>query len=95
MSEESSNLATLRPANSPNGFDLRRVGSHPDYWYPLAWSDELKVGKALGRRFAGDPIVIYRGAGGQVRKLRCERANGGENERGENDDEKNGLLFHP
>ena len=48
-------------ANSPNALDLRRIGAHPDYWYPLAWSDELKRGRALGRRFAGEPIVLYRG----------------------------------
>ena len=24
--------------------DLRRIGSHPDHWYPLAWSRELKPG---------------------------------------------------
>ena len=47
MSEDVSNLITLRTANSPNAFDLRRVGAHPDYWYPLAWSDELKLGKTL------------------------------------------------
>ena len=34
--------------------DLRRVGAHPDYWYPVAWSHELAPGKALGRRFAGE-----------------------------------------
>jgi phenylpropionate dioxygenase-like ring-hydroxylating dioxygenase large terminal subunit len=73
MSDDSSNLAALRAANSPNSFDLRRVGAHPDYWYPVAWSEELKAGRALGRRFAGDPIVIYRGKSGQVFALedRC------------------------
>lgn len=60
-------------ANSANAFDLRRVGAHPDYWYPLAWSDELKTGRAIGRRFAGDPIVLYRGNSGRVFALedRC------------------------
>ena len=73
MAEDSSNLVTMRPANSPNAFDLRRVGAHPDYWYPVAWSDELKAGKTLGRRFAGEPIVLYRGKSGQVFALedRC------------------------
>ncbi len=28
--------------------DLRRVHIHPDHWYPLAWSHELKSGKAHG-----------------------------------------------
>jgi phenylpropionate dioxygenase-like ring-hydroxylating dioxygenase large terminal subunit len=39
----------------------------------VGWSSELKVGKALGRRFAGQPIVIYRGAGGEIFALedRC------------------------
>src|SRR6202163_4618312 len=73
MSEESSNLFTVRTANSPNAFDLRRVGAHPDYWYPVAWCEELKVGKTLGRRFAGEPIVLYRGKSGRVFALedRC------------------------
>jgi phenylpropionate dioxygenase-like ring-hydroxylating dioxygenase large terminal subunit len=53
--------------------DLRRIGSHPDFWYPIGWSDELKRGKALGREFAGDPLVIYRGTSGDVFALedRC------------------------
>jgi len=73
MAEDISNLITLRNANSPDAFDLRRVGAHPDYWYPLAWSDELPAGKTLGRRFAGLPIVLYRGSSGQVFALedRC------------------------
>jgi phenylpropionate dioxygenase-like ring-hydroxylating dioxygenase large terminal subunit len=73
MAEDISNLITLRNANSPDAFDLRRVGAHPDYWYPLAWSDELSAGKTLGRRFAGLPIVLYRGSSGQVFALedRC------------------------
>jgi phenylpropionate dioxygenase-like ring-hydroxylating dioxygenase large terminal subunit len=73
MSEEGSKLATIRVANSPNASDLRRIGSHPDYWYPVAWCDELKPGRTLGRRFAGDPIVLYRGKSGRVFALedRC------------------------
>lgn len=53
--------------------DLRRVGAHPDHWYPLAWSRELKAGRALGRAFAGEPIVIARAASGAVFALedRC------------------------
>ncbi|MDB6044889.1 MAG: aromatic ring-hydroxylating dioxygenase subunit alpha [Gammaproteobacteria bacterium] len=73
MSEDSSNLVSLPTANSANAFDLRRVGAHPDYWYAVAWSDELQVGKTLGRRFAGEPIVLYRGSSGKVFALedRC------------------------
>jgi renierapurpurin 18,18'-hydroxylase len=73
MAEDISNLITLRSGNSPDALDLRRVGAHPDYWYPLAWSDELQAKKTLGRRFAGLPIVLYRGSSGQVFALedRC------------------------
>jgi renierapurpurin 18,18'-hydroxylase len=73
MSEEGSKLVTMRVANSPNVLDLRRIGSHPDYWYPVAWCDELKPGRTLGRRFAGDAIVLYRGNSGRVFALedRC------------------------
>ncbi len=72
MAEDISNLITLR-ANSPGAIDLRRIAAHPDYWYPLAWSDELQAGKTLGRRFAGVPIVLYRGASGRLFALedRC------------------------
>jgi phenylpropionate dioxygenase-like ring-hydroxylating dioxygenase large terminal subunit len=62
-----------KPVQTGRPADLRRVGSHPDFWYPVAWSSELKAGKTLGRRFAGEPIVIYRGKSGQVFALedRC------------------------
>jgi renierapurpurin 18,18'-hydroxylase len=73
MPEDAVELMAMRSANSPNSFDLRRVGAHPDHWYPLAWSYELKAGRALGRRFAGLPIALYRGQSGQVFALedRC------------------------
>jgi phenylpropionate dioxygenase-like ring-hydroxylating dioxygenase large terminal subunit len=53
--------------------DLRRIGAHPDYWYPIAWSHELRNRVTLGVRFAGDPVVLYRGASGRVFALedRC------------------------
>ena len=53
--------------------DLRRVGAHPDHWYPLAWSRELKPGRTLAARFAGEPIVLVRPAQGEVFALadRC------------------------
>ncbi|MEI9995913.1 MAG: aromatic ring-hydroxylating dioxygenase subunit alpha [Rhizomicrobium sp.] len=64
---------TIAPAGLTRSSDLRRTGAHPDFWYPLAWSEELKQGKTLARRFAGNPIVLYRGKGGQVFALedRC------------------------
>lgn len=53
--------------------DLRRVPIHPDHWYPLAWSHEVKRGKLLGVHFAGDPIVLARTESGAVFALedRC------------------------
>ncbi len=73
MSEEGSKLIDIREASPAGAFDLRRIGAHPDYWYPLAWSEELKAGKTLGRRFAGLPIALYRGKSGRVFALedRC------------------------
>jgi len=56
-----------------SGVDLRRTDAHPDYWYPIAWSRELKPGKMLSRRYAGEPIAIVRGQDGQLFALenRC------------------------
>ena len=73
MLEEGSPLIAVRKPSVPNPEDLRRIGAHPDHWYPLAWSHELKTGRTLGRAFAGEPIVLYRGAGGRVFALedRC------------------------
>jgi len=53
--------------------DLRRVGAHPDHWYPLSWSHEVKPGKAHAARFAGEPIVLVRTKAGRVFALedRC------------------------
>lgn len=60
------------PATAPVR-DLRRVPIHPDHWYPLAWSHEVKRGKTLGVRFAGDPIVLARTQSGTIFALedRC------------------------
>lgn len=53
--------------------DLRRVGSHPNHWYPLAWSGELKPGMTYAADFAGEPIVLVRPKNGPVFALenRC------------------------
>ncbi|CAE6718580.1 aromatic ring-hydroxylating oxygenase subunit alpha [Paraburkholderia nemoris] len=60
-------------ANDAPVRDLRRVGIHPDYWYPLAWSHEVKRGKTHGVTFAGEPIVLARTESGKVFALedRC------------------------
>jgi renierapurpurin 18,18'-hydroxylase len=53
--------------------DLRRVGAHPDNWYPVAWSHEVRPGKTFAAQFAGEPIVLVRPNAGQLFALedRC------------------------
>ncbi len=53
--------------------DLRSVGSHPDFWYPLAWSKEIAPGQVIGRSFAGEPIALFRTKDGKLAALedRC------------------------
>ena len=53
--------------------DLRRTDSHPDHWYPVAWSRELKPGAMLAQRFAGEPVVVVRSKAGELFALenRC------------------------
>jgi renierapurpurin 18,18'-hydroxylase len=73
MLEDAVTRLAAPSANASMAFDLRRVGAHPDFWYPLAWADELKKGRTLARCFAGEPIVLYRGENGQAYALedRC------------------------
>lgn len=51
----------------------RAAGMHPDYWYPVEWSRRLRRGKALGTKFWGRPIAIFRDQNGQVHAIedRC------------------------
>lgn len=53
--------------------DLRKTGIHPDFWYPVARSKRLKRGKAIGVKFAGEPIVLVRTQSGRLFALedRC------------------------
>jgi phenylpropionate dioxygenase-like ring-hydroxylating dioxygenase large terminal subunit len=53
--------------------DIRTVRSNPDYWYPVAWSHEVKPGKTIGTRYAGLPIALVRPKEGPVFALedRC------------------------
>ena len=37
--------------------DIRKTGIHPNFWYPVARSDNVKTGKPHGVSFAGEPIV--------------------------------------
>lgn len=49
------------------------IYAHPDHWYPIAWSRELKPGRTLRRRLAGEPVVVVRTGEGRVLALedRC------------------------
>jgi phenylpropionate dioxygenase-like ring-hydroxylating dioxygenase large terminal subunit len=53
--------------------DLRRVGINPEFWYPLARSQDLRPGKIRGVRFAGEPVALIRTHAGAVFALedRC------------------------
>ncbi len=59
-----------RGGNEP---DLRRIGIHPDFWYPLVRSGDLRPGHTCLTTFAGQPIVLARAETGQVFALddRC------------------------
>ena len=64
----------LRDQSEPSPTcDLRRIGSHPDHWYPLAWSRELKPRRTSATPFAGQPGVRVRPSEGPVFALedRC------------------------
>jgi len=65
--------AEAREDRIPLARDLRRVDAHPDHWYPIAWSRELKPGKMLARTFAGEPVVVVRSKEGVLFALedRC------------------------
>lgn len=54
-------------------YDLRQIDANPDFWYPIAWSHQVKAGKAFGTRFGSEPIVIVRPENGSVYALedRC------------------------
>ena len=53
-------------ATSTSDTDLRRVGIHPDFWYPVARASSLKKGELLPVMFAGEPVVLVRTESGSV-----------------------------
>ncbi|MEU0390756.1 aromatic ring-hydroxylating dioxygenase subunit alpha [Streptomyces chartreusis] len=57
----------------PAEADLRRVGAHPDHWYPVALSRRVRAERVLATRFAGERIALFRGRSGDVHALedRC------------------------
>jgi hypothetical protein len=40
--------------------DICKTGIHPNFWYPVARSDNVKTGKPHGVSFAGELIVLVR-----------------------------------
>jgi phenylpropionate dioxygenase-like ring-hydroxylating dioxygenase large terminal subunit len=50
----------------PSSGDLRRTDSHPDHWYPIAWSKQVKPGRMLACHYAGEPLAVIRGADGKL-----------------------------
>ncbi len=61
------------PERRSNLTDLRAIGIHPDFWYPIARARELKPRATLAATFAGEPIVLARTDTGSVFALedRC------------------------
>lgn len=53
-------FGTFQPGTNKASLDLRQVGAHPDHWFPVAWSREVKRGKTYATSFAGKPIVLVR-----------------------------------
>ena len=53
--------------------DIRKTGIDPNFWYPVARSKDLKLGKTLAVTFSGDPIVLVRPKNGEAFALenRC------------------------
>jgi phenylpropionate dioxygenase-like ring-hydroxylating dioxygenase large terminal subunit len=55
------------------GVDLRKTDCHPDFWYPICWSEQLKPGAMLARQYAGEPVAVVRAKDGSLFALenRC------------------------
>jgi len=53
--------------------DLRKIGLNPNFWYPLARTRDLQIGKPLAVTFAGEPIMLVRPEKGDLFALedRC------------------------
>jgi renierapurpurin 18,18'-hydroxylase len=62
-----------RPGSHGSEPDLRKVGLHPNFWYPVLVEKDLKKGKAIPVSFAGEPIVLVRTQSNKVYALedRC------------------------
>lgn len=56
-----------------NKSDPRKIGLHPNFWYPLAIAEDVKKGRTLAVSFAGEPIVQVRTKSNKIYALedRC------------------------
>lgn len=48
---------------------VREVGINPNYWYPVAWANQLKAGNIMPVVVWQQAIAIYRDAKGQIHAL--------------------------
>ncbi|WP_328898658.1 aromatic ring-hydroxylating dioxygenase subunit alpha [Streptomyces sp. NBC_00441] len=73
MKETDADVVRAERAELSGAVDLRRVGADPDYWYPVALTREVRVGKVVAAVFAGERLALYRGKSGAVHALedRC------------------------
>ncbi|AFY73315.1 ring-hydroxylating dioxygenase, large terminal subunit [Synechococcus sp. PCC 7502] len=67
-----SKSATRSKVNQESA-DIRKIGLNPNFWYPLARSKNLRIGKPLAVTFAGEPIMLVRPEKGDLFALedRC------------------------
>ena len=59
-------VEAVHTARLTAGVDLRKTDCHPDFWYPIAWSGEVKPGAMISRVYAGEPVVVVRGKDGKL-----------------------------
>ncbi len=45
---------------------VREVGINPNYWYPVAWADQLKFSQVISVVVWQQEIAIYRDRNGQL-----------------------------
>ena len=66
-------MVSLESRQSTHKPDLRKTGIHPDFWYPLARSKQLRKAKVMGVSFGGILIVLVRTENGALFALedRC------------------------
>jgi phenylpropionate dioxygenase-like ring-hydroxylating dioxygenase large terminal subunit len=48
---------------------VREIGINPNYWYPVAWADQLRVGQIVPITLWQQSLAIYRDSEGRVHAL--------------------------